>query len=91
MTEKTISVNGKDFTITPDKGEVLDTLIKSYPNQSAFTRAEIKEALDGYFHTGLNPLGFHSKNLIPRVELSSTLNRLFKVITVVIVMVENLQ
>ena len=48
MTEKTISVNGKDFTITPDKGEVLDTLIKSYPNQSAFTRAEIKEALDGY-------------------------------------------
>ena len=38
MTEKTISVNGKDFTITPDKGEVLDTLIKSYPNQSVLTR-----------------------------------------------------
>ena len=48
MTDKTISVNGKDFTITPDKSEVLDTLIKSYPNQTAFTRAEIKEALDGY-------------------------------------------
>ena len=40
MTEKTISVNGKDFTITPDKGEVLDTLIKSYPNQSAFTKRD---------------------------------------------------
>ena len=48
MTDKTISVNGKDFTITPDKSEVLDTLIKSYPNQTAFTRAEIKEALDGF-------------------------------------------
>ena len=46
--EKSITVNGKDFTITPDKGEVLDNLIKSYPNQTAFTRAEIKEALDGY-------------------------------------------
>ena len=46
--EKSITVNGKDFAITPDKGEVLDNLIKSYPNQTAFTRAEIKEALDGY-------------------------------------------
>ena len=46
--EKTITVNGKDFTITPDKGEVLETLSSVYPNQTAFTRAEIKEALDGY-------------------------------------------
>ena len=46
--EKSVKVNGKDFAITPDKGEVLDTLIKSYPNKTAFTRAEIKEALDGY-------------------------------------------
>lgn len=46
--EKSVKVNGKDFAITPDKGEVLDTLIKSYPTKTAFTRAEIKEALDGY-------------------------------------------
>ena len=65
MTEKTISVNGKDFTITPDKGEVLDTLIKSYPNQSAFTRAEIKEALDGYLPYWIKSSRFPFKEANP--------------------------
>ena len=48
LSEKTIVVNGKDFTITPDKGEIIDALISAYPNQTSFTRAEIKEATDGY-------------------------------------------
>ena len=46
--KKSIKVNGKDFTLTPDKTEVIDTLCSAYPNQTSFSRAEIKEATDGY-------------------------------------------
>ena len=46
--KKSIKVNGKDFTLTPDKTEVIDSLSSAYPNQTSFTRAEIKEATDGY-------------------------------------------
>ena len=41
--KKSIKVNGKDFTLTPDKTEVIDSLSSAYPNQTSFTRAEIKQ------------------------------------------------
>ena len=63
--EKSVKVNGKDFAITPDKGEVLDTLIKSYPNKTAFTRAEIKEALDGYLPYWIKSSRFPFKEANP--------------------------
>jgi len=46
--KKSIIVNGKDFPLTPDKTEVIDALVGAYPNQTSFTRGEIKEATDGY-------------------------------------------
>ena len=46
--KKSIIVNGKDFPLTPDKTEVLDALVGAYPNQTSFTRGEIKEATNGY-------------------------------------------
>ncbi|SVC29763.1 uncharacterized protein METZ01_LOCUS282617, partial [marine metagenome] len=45
---KSILVNGKDFPLSPDRTEVLDILIGNYPNQTSFTRAEIKDVTDGY-------------------------------------------
>ena len=46
--KKSIIVNGKDFPLTPDKTEVIDALVGAYPNQTSFTRGEIKEATNGY-------------------------------------------
>ena len=65
MTDKTIIVNGKDFTITPDKGEVLEQLVQAFPNQTSFTRAEIKEATEGYLPYWIKSSRFPFKEANP--------------------------
>ena len=42
---KSIEINGNKFDYTPSRVEFLDELISKFPNQTTFTRSDIKEAM----------------------------------------------
>ena len=61
-----IDVNGNKFSFTPDREEFLTELVSKFGTQTSFTRAEIKEAMDGYFPSWMKDKKFGFKE--PQAE-----------------------